>query len=74
MKKNPSSGSRVVSCRQTDARTYMIKLIVAFRNFAKATKTGGQSVTSQEYRKAVLEAKVRNGWTACVGKRIPSKS
>jgi hypothetical protein len=32
---NPSSGSRVVPCRRTD----MTKLIVTFRNFAKAPKT-----------------------------------
>jgi hypothetical protein len=32
---NPSSGSRVVPCRQTD----MTKLIVVFRNFANAPKT-----------------------------------
>jgi hypothetical protein len=31
---NPSIGSRVVSCGQTD----MTKLIVAFRNFANAPK------------------------------------
>jgi hypothetical protein len=31
---NPSSGSRVVPCGQTD----MMKLIVAFRNFVKAPK------------------------------------
>jgi hypothetical protein len=33
---NLSSGSRVVSCRQTDGRTDMTKVIVAFRNFANA--------------------------------------
>ena len=31
---NPSSGSRVVSCGQTD----MTKLVVAFRNFAKSAQ------------------------------------
>jgi hypothetical protein len=35
---NPFSGSRVVPCGQTDGRTHMTKLIVAFRNFANATK------------------------------------
>jgi hypothetical protein len=39
---NPSSGSRVVLCGQTDGRTDgridMKKLIVAFRNFANAPK------------------------------------
>jgi hypothetical protein len=43
---NPSSGSRVGSCgerdgqtdRQKDGRTDMTKVIVAFRNFAKASK------------------------------------
>jgi hypothetical protein len=35
---NPSIGSRVVPCEQKDGRTDMTKLIVAFRNFAKAPK------------------------------------
>jgi hypothetical protein len=36
---NPSSGNRVVPCGQTDERTGITKLIVAFRNFANAPKT-----------------------------------
>jgi hypothetical protein len=40
--KNPSSGNRVVPCGQTDGQTDretgMTKLIVAFRNAAKASK------------------------------------
>ena len=36
--KNPSSGSRVVPCGRTDRWTHLRKLIVAFRNFAKASK------------------------------------
>ena len=43
---NPSIGSQVVPCGQTDGRTYMKKLTVAFRNFAKATK---KSEISREY-------------------------
>jgi urease accessory protein UreF len=35
---NVSSGSRVVPCGQTDGRTDMTKLRVAFRNSAKAPK------------------------------------
>ena len=39
---NPSRGSRVIACgetdRQTDRRTDMTKLIVAFRIFANALK------------------------------------
>jgi hypothetical protein len=39
---NPSSGSKVVACGQTDGRTYgqtdLMMLIVAFRNFANAPK------------------------------------
>jgi len=34
--KNPSGGSRVVPCGQTDRLTDMTKLIVAFCNFANA--------------------------------------
>jgi len=36
---NPSSGSRVVPCGQTDRQTDMTKLIVAFRNCANAPET-----------------------------------
>jgi len=36
--KNPFSVSRVVLCEQTGRRTNMTKLIVVFRNFAKAPK------------------------------------
>jgi len=32
--KNPSSGSQVLSCGDTDKPTDMTKLILAFRNFA----------------------------------------
>jgi len=35
--KNPSSGSRVVACRQTD----MTKLIVALRNVSRTLKKDG---------------------------------
>ena len=46
--KNPSSGSRVVPCGQTDGRrdkqTDMTKLIVAFRSFANAPKNVNISV------------------------------
>jgi len=35
---NPSSGSRVVQCGQTDGRTDVTELIVTFRNFANAPK------------------------------------
>ena len=33
---NPSSESPVVPCRRTDGRTDMMKMTVAFRNFAEA--------------------------------------
>jgi len=35
---NPFSGSRIVPCVQTDEQTDRMKLIVTFRNFAKAPK------------------------------------
>ena len=35
---NPSSGSRVVPCGETDGQTDVTKIIVAFRNFAIAPK------------------------------------
>jgi hypothetical protein len=36
LRDNPSSGSRVVLCGQTDRQTDMTKLIVAFRDFMNA--------------------------------------
>jgi len=33
---NPSTGSRVIPCGQTDGQTDMTKLTVAFRHFVKA--------------------------------------
>jgi hypothetical protein len=38
---NPSVASRVVPCGQTDGRTDMTKLIVAFHSFANAPKMPG---------------------------------
>jgi len=40
LNEDPSSGRRVVSCGHSDAvrRTDMTKLMLAFRNFAKATE------------------------------------
>jgi len=35
---NTFNGSRVVPCGRTDGQTDKMKLIVTFRNFAKATK------------------------------------
>jgi hypothetical protein len=35
---NPSSGSRVIPCGQTDGRRDMTEVIVVFRYFAKALK------------------------------------
>jgi len=40
---NPSSGSRVVPCGQTDGGTDMTKPIVGFRNFEKTTKSKEQN-------------------------------
>jgi hypothetical protein len=41
-RQNPSSGSRVVSCGQTDERTLMTKPTDAFRNFANAPENLSQ--------------------------------
>jgi len=50
---NPSSGSRVAPCGQTDRQTDMTKLIVAFRNFTKASNNVFVSnrPTQTEHRK-----------------------
>jgi hypothetical protein len=42
-RQNPSSGGRVVPCRQTDRQTDMTKLTVAFRNFSNAPKKKSRS-------------------------------
>ena len=39
---NPSNGSRVVACGQTDGQTGMTKLIVAFNSFANAPENGDE--------------------------------
>ena len=36
----PSSASRVVPCGRTDGQTDMAKLIITFRSFSEASKTG----------------------------------
>ena len=38
-RENPSSGTLVIPCGQTDGQTDMPKLMVVFRNFANAPKT-----------------------------------
>jgi hypothetical protein len=66
--KNPSSGSRVVPYGQTDGqtdrdgrtdrKTNMTKLIVEFRNFAKAPKNHGRSRDSV----VDISSRLRAGW------------
>jgi hypothetical protein len=55
---NPSSGSRVVPCGQTDGRTDMTKLIVPSRNLANAAKNSEPHTKSAE-GKASFSASVR---------------
>ena len=47
---NPSSGSRVVPCGQTDGLTDMAKLIVAFRSFANAPKNGTSNKQNKNHQ------------------------
>jgi hypothetical protein len=56
---NPASSIRVVPCGQTGRRTDMTQLIVAFRNFANATKkiTGTLLICS---KMADLEVNIMN--------------
>jgi hypothetical protein len=46
---NPSNGSRVVQCGQTDGQTGIMKLIVAFRNFANAPKNKHKATKEQHF-------------------------
>jgi hypothetical protein len=46
---NPSSRVRVVTCGRTDRRIEVTKLIVAFRNFAKAPKNGYTEAASVNF-------------------------
>jgi hypothetical protein len=58
--KNPSIESRVVPCGQADERTDMMKLIVALRNFARASKNTTNlllEVTEREQRFACYNAR-----------------
>jgi hypothetical protein len=52
---NPSKGSRVAPCGRKDGHTDVTKLIVAFRNFVKAPKTGNQVLS------------IRNGYATSRG-------
>ena len=47
--RNPSSGSRVVSCGRMDRRTDMTKVIVAFHNFANAPKSDSCGIAYHFY-------------------------
>jgi hypothetical protein len=51
---NPSSGIRVVPCGPKDRRTDMTKLIVVFRNFANAPKTGACTYVSRGYELSIF--------------------
>jgi len=66
---NPSSDSRVVPCGQTDGRTDMMKLIVAFRNSARASKNTTNlrfEVTEREQRFACYNIHSRDCSTLLV--------
>jgi hypothetical protein len=45
---NPSSGSRVAPCGQTDGRTDMTQLMDDFRNFANSPKKWGIFLTKKQ--------------------------
>jgi hypothetical protein len=49
-----SIGNRVVPCGRKDRRTDMTKLIVVFRNFANAPKTGACTHVSRGYELSIL--------------------
>jgi hypothetical protein len=59
---NPSSGSRVVPCGQTDGWTDMRKLIVAFRNFANALTKDKRQWTCGKYMKQSMRHGILRGW------------
>jgi len=58
---NPSSGRRVVSCGQMDKRRSMTKLILGFRNFAKAHKRSEEKKPQKTGKhKSILKTKIKN--------------
>jgi hypothetical protein len=59
-----SSGSRVFPCGQTDRRTDMTKLIVAFRNFANAPKNSGLNQKYLRHVQNVNNLRVHSKQTA----------
>jgi len=61
---NPSRGSRVVPCRQTDRRTDVTKFVVAFRKFANASEIGN-SVTAS-VMEFIGSQRCKFPWSLCV--------
>jgi hypothetical protein len=59
---NPTSGSRAVPCGQSDRRTDMTKLIVAFRDFSNAPKTCHcPHITSHILRELQVSQRINEG-------------
>ena len=61
---NPSSGSRVVPRGRTDGQTDMTKLIVAFRNVAKAPKREENKNTSKWWKPHLSQSINADAWPA----------
>ena len=58
--KNPSSGSRVVPCRQRDRQTDMMKLIAVFHNFANVPKNYTETVKHILINRCVMSNQMKS--------------